>query len=64
MDPLKSVKLSNFQYIKLFRIPIQNIFIQMPLRFTLHCSYSYTVFTLQLHIVKNFEFKEEEIIAF
>ena len=33
-------------------------------RFKIHYSYSYIVITLQLHIVKNGEFKEEEIIAF
>ena len=32
----------------------------MPRRFKLHCSYSYIVVTLQLHIVKNGEFKEED----
>ena len=50
--------------IQLFEIRIQNNFVQMSRRFKLRYSYSYIVFTLQLHIVKNVAFKEEEIITF
>ena len=34
------------------------------LSFQINSSYSYILVTLQLHIVKNDEFKKEEIIAF
>ena len=46
------------------RTRIQNIFIQIHLRFKLHYSYSHIVVALQLYIVKNGEFKNEKIIAF
>ena len=36
----------------------------MPRRFKLHYSYSCIVVTLQLDIVKNGEFKQEDIITF
>ena len=52
----RCIQLSEFQ--------IQNIFTQMPRHFKSHCSYSYIVVTLHLHIVKNGEFKAEQIIAF
>ena len=61
-ESLKS--LSNFRCMRWFQIRIQNIFIQMPRQFKLHCSYSYIAVTLQLCFVKNGEFKEKEIITF